>query len=66
MHMRTTLNLPQELLERAARLADVKTKTETIVIALRDFVRRKQLERLMGAAGSLSLKPAWRKMRHGR
>lgn len=66
MHMRTTLDLPQDLLEAAARLAEVRTKTETIIVALKEYVRRKRMERLMGASGSLHLKPAWKRMRHGR
>lgn len=31
-----------------------------------DYARRKQMEKLMDAAGSSSLKSDWRKMRHGR
>lgn len=64
--MRTTLQLPIELIEKASRLADAKTKTETIIIALKDYIRRKQMEKLMKSAGSLNIKSAWKKMRHGR
>ncbi len=64
--MRTTLQLPEELLQKAARLAKARTKTETIIVALKDFIRRKQMMRLMDAAGTLPLRSTWKKMRHGR
>lgn len=64
--MRTTLNIPDDLVEKATRLAGVKTKTKAIVVALEDFVRRKQIQKLIESSGTLKPRSDWEKMRHGR
>lgn len=66
MHMRTTLNLPHDLVQEAERLSGSPTKTGAIVIALEEYVRRQKIKRLVRAAGSLKLNDSWEKMRHGR
>lgn len=66
--MRTTLDLPEDLIWQAAKLAKKKTKTETITTALREYIRMKKLERLSQAAGAVRLDPRhdWTKARHER
>lgn len=64
--MRTTLQLPDDLISEAARLAKTKTKTETIILALKDFIRRRQLQKLIKASGTILLHSNWEKMRHDR
>lgn len=68
MHMRTTLDLPEELLRQAAKLSENKTKTGTIVTALQEYIRFKKLERLAQSAGTVQLDPHhdWEKARHRR
>lgn len=39
--MKTTLNIPEGLLKEAMRLADIKSKTEAVITALKEFVRQK-------------------------
>ena len=46
IHMRTTLDLPEDLVEEARRLLQFKSKTDTIVFALRELVRRDRIEQL--------------------
>lgn len=53
--MRTTLDLPEELLEEARRGLGFKSKTDTIVLALRELVRRQRLEHLKGMLGRVEL-----------
>ena len=51
--MRTTLNLPDELLEEARRLLGFKSKTATVVLALRELVRKRRVEELKDLLGSI-------------
>jgi Arc/MetJ family transcription regulator len=53
--MRTTLDLPEELLEEARRLLAFKSKTDTVVFSLRELVRRKRIEELKDLAGKVQL-----------
>jgi Arc/MetJ family transcription regulator len=53
--MRTTLNLPDGLLEEARSALGFKSKTDTIVLALRDLVRRQRLAELKELMGHVRL-----------
>lgn len=53
--MRTTLDLPEDLLEEARASLGFKSKTDTIVFALRELVRRQRLESLKAMMGSVRL-----------
>jgi Arc/MetJ family transcription regulator len=53
--MRTTLDLPEDLLETARKALGFKSKTDTIVVALRELVRRHRLEELKGLLGRVEL-----------
>jgi Arc/MetJ family transcription regulator len=49
--MRTTLDLPIELVEEARLALGFKSKTDTIVVALKELVRRQRLDHLKGLLG---------------
>ena len=51
--MRTTLDLPEDLIEEARRLLGFKSKTDTIVLALRELVRRHRIGELKDLLGSV-------------
>jgi Arc/MetJ family transcription regulator len=53
--MRTTLDLPENLLEEARAALGFKSKTDTIVLALRELVRRQRLDELKGLLGRVRL-----------
>jgi Arc/MetJ family transcription regulator len=53
--MRTTLDLPGELLEEARAALGFKSKTDTVVLALRELVRRRRLDELKGLMGRVRL-----------
>lgn len=53
--MRTTLDLPAELLNEAQRLLGFKSKTDTVVLSLTELVRRRRIEELKALAGKLEL-----------
>ena len=53
--MRTTMDLPVELLEEAQRLLGFKSKTDTVVFSLRELVRRERIQALKDLLGSVTL-----------
>ena len=53
--MRTTLDLPADLLEEARAALGFKSKTDTIVLALRELVRRQRLDELKALMGKIRL-----------
>ena len=53
--MRTTLNLPADLLRRARKALKAKTKTEAIVRSLEEAIRHQKLEALIALRGRLPL-----------
>jgi len=66
---KTLLDIDAALLDQARRLANVRSKRETVELALRELVRRHHANRLTAAAGRSSLR--WtradiRAMREGR
>jgi Arc/MetJ family transcription regulator len=52
--MRTTLDLPPELIEHARDALGFKSKTDTVVFALREVVRRSRLDDLKALMGRVS------------
>jgi Arc/MetJ family transcription regulator len=53
--MRITLDLPEDLLSEAQNTLGFKSKTDTMVLALRELVRRQRIEKLKGAMGHFEL-----------
>jgi len=53
--MRTTLDLPEELVDEARRALGFKSKTDTVVLALRELVRRRRLDDLKALMGRVRL-----------
>ena len=51
--MRTTLILPEELLEEARTALGFRSKTDTVVHALREIVRRSRAEQLKAMMGKV-------------
>jgi len=53
--MRTTLNVPDGLIEEAQRILGFKSKTDTVVLSLREVIRRKRIDELKELMGSITL-----------
>ena len=53
--MRTTLGIPEPLIEEARRLLGFKSKTDTVVLSLQEMIRRKRIEELKELMGSVRL-----------
>ncbi len=53
MRMRTTLELPESLVEEARASLGFKSKTDTVVYALREVVRRHRSDELKALLGKV-------------
>lgn len=49
--MKTSVDIPNEVLKAAIRYSGAKTKREAIVTAMEDFVRRKRMAELIKYSG---------------
>jgi Arc/MetJ family transcription regulator len=57
--MRTTLVVDKKLLEEASRYAGVKSPSDTVNKALREFVRRRKLQELRRLLKETTLEDTW-------
>ena len=53
--LRTTIDIPEALVDEAMRLSHHKTKTAVIITALEDFVRKNRIQRLKSFRGQVHL-----------
>ena len=53
--MRTTLDLPENLVQKAMSITKARTKTEAITIALENVVKQERYNQLLTFHGKVSL-----------
>ncbi len=53
--MRTTLDLPNELLEEAMKVTHLETKTKVIITALEELIRKSKISGLKNFKGKIDL-----------
>jgi Arc/MetJ family transcription regulator len=53
--MRTTLDLPEELLEKAMQVSNTPTKTRVIILALEELIRKSTIAELKNFKGAVDL-----------
>ena len=53
--MRTTLDIPEELMAEAMKELGFKSKTDAVIYSLRELLRRKRLEGLKAMAGKVKI-----------
>lgn len=51
--MRTTLDLPEGLVEEAKAMLGYKSKTDTIVFALQELIRHRKIQQLKAMFGTV-------------
>ena len=57
--MRTTLDLPEELVEEARAALGYKSKTDTVIFALKEIVRRDRAGQLQDWLGKIDIDYDW-------
>jgi len=62
---RATLTLPNELLDELVPLVEAKSKTEAVIFAIKDEIRRLKLEKIRKMAGMLKFDVEADELRHG-
>ena len=53
--MRTTLDLPEDLLNEAMKATQIKTKTKVIITALEELIRKSKIAELKEFKGKIDL-----------
>jgi len=53
--MRTTIDIDKNLIEEALKLSKISTKKELINLSLKEFIRRRHLEKLKNRLGNCDL-----------
>jgi Arc/MetJ family transcription regulator len=53
--MRTTLDIPEDLIEEARRILGFKSKTDAVVLSLTELIRRRRIDELKAMAGQIKL-----------
>jgi hypothetical protein len=53
--MRTTLDLPEDLVKEAMKASCINTKTQVIIIALQDLIRKSKLSELKKFRGKIDM-----------
>ncbi len=53
--MRTTLDLPEKLIEEAMEITHIKTKTDLIKIALQNLIQKEKIKDLKKYYGKIDL-----------
>ena len=53
--VRTTLDIPDDILTEAMLLAGTKNKTTTVIISLQELINRKKIEKLRALRGKIDL-----------
>lgn len=53
--MRTTLDLPEDLLNEAMKAVNIHTKTGVIVVALEELIRKSKISELKSFKGKVDL-----------
>lgn len=51
--MRTTIDIPQELVDKAIELTEAKTKTDVIKLALQELIRRESMKKILAFRGKI-------------
>lgn len=53
--MRTTLEIPAELMQTAQSILGYKSKTDVVIYSLQELIRRDKIEKLSNLAGKIDI-----------
>jgi len=66
LNMRTTIDIPDDLMERALRAASLRSKKDAVVAGLQELIRKAEREELRRMAGRIELDVDLRRSRAGK
>lgn len=61
--MRTTLNLDETTVEQIMQLTGKKNRSQAIRLALDEYIRQQQKQRILSMRGEVSLLDSWQSLR---
>lgn len=64
--MRTSMNIPADLLAQAKKVSGAKTKTQVVIQALEEFIQKRKIIELLDLKGSLKSDYDYKKLRKTR
>ncbi len=64
--MKTTLDIPDNLISEAMQASKSRTKREAVINGLKELIRKKKIERILSSVGNLEFSDEWEKSRHVR
>ncbi|MCC6346566.1 MAG: type II toxin-antitoxin system VapB family antitoxin [Nitrospirales bacterium] len=64
--MKTTLNIPDDLLKETVQISKSRAKTEAVIEGLRELIRQRRIERVLSSVGKMEFSDTWDTARHGR
>jgi len=62
---RATLTLPNDLLDDLMKSVSAKSKTEAVILAIRDEIKSKKIKKIKEMAGSMEFTATADVLRHG-
>ena len=57
--MATNLALDTRLLERAMKIGKIRTKRETVNLALKEFIERREQKKILALEGKIDFREDW-------
>ncbi len=60
--MRTTLNIDGLLIKQLLAATHEKTKTRAITIAIKDYLKKKQIKKILSYQGSVGIQDNWQQL----
>lgn len=62
---RATITLPSDLLDELMRMVPAKSKTEAVMIAIKEEIRLKKIEKIKNMVGEMEFVSEAEELRHG-
>jgi len=62
---RTSITMPLDLVQELMSVVNAKNKTEAVILAVRDEIRKKKKEQLKDMAGKIEFSKSADELRHG-
>lgn len=60
--MRTTLNIDDHLMKKLLETTHQKSKTKAITIAIKDYLKKKNIKKILSFQGNLDIENNWEQL----